>query len=112
MIFRQLFEPDSSTYTYLLACPETRQAMLIDPVLDTVDRDIEVLQQLDLKLIYTLDTHHHADHLTGAQLLRERTGCKIEYPKVDKPECANIGMSAGQTFKMGSIALEPLFTPR
>jgi len=54
MIFRQLFEPDSSTYTYLLACPETRQAMLIDPVLDTMNRDLEVLQQLDLKLIYTL----------------------------------------------------------
>ncbi len=111
MIFQQLFEPDSSTYTYLLACPETRQAMLIDPVLDTVARDLDVLQKLDLKLRYTLDTHHHADHLTGARVLRERTGCKVAYPEVEKPECADIGVSEGQTFKMGSIALEPLFTP-
>ena len=111
MIFQQLFEADSSTYTYLLACPETRQAMLIDPVLDTVPRDLEVLQQLDLKLMYTLDTHHHADHLTGARVLRERTGCKVAYPKVEIPECADIGVSEGETFKMGSIELEPLFTP-
>lgn len=111
MIFRQLFEPDSSTYTYLLACPETRQAMLIDPVLDTVDRDLEVLQQLNLKLMYTLDTHHHADHLTGARVLRERTGCKVAYPAVEKPDCADIGVAEGTPFIMGSIQLEPLFTP-
>jgi glyoxylase-like metal-dependent hydrolase (beta-lactamase superfamily II) len=111
MIFKQLFEPDSCTYTYLLACPETRQAMLIDPVLDTVNRDLEVLQQLNLQLMYTLETHHHADHLTGARVLRERTGCKVVYPQVEKPECADIGVSEGQTFTMGSIALEPLFTP-
>ena len=75
--------------------------MLIDPVLDTVNRDLEVLQQLDLKLMYTLDTHHHADHLTGARVLRERSGCKIAYPVVEKPEYADIGVSEGQTFNMG-----------
>ena len=111
MIFQQLFEPDSSTYTYLLACPESRQALLIDPVLDTVNRDLGVLQQLDLKLMFTLDTHHHADHLTGARVLRERTGCQVVYPEVEKPECADIGISEGQTFKMGTIEIEPLFTP-
>lgn len=111
MIFQQLFEPDSSTYTYLLACPESRQALLIDPVLDTVHRDLDVLQQLDLKLMYTLDTHHHADHLTGARILRERTGCQVVYPEVEKPACADIGISEGQTFKMGTIEIEPLFTP-
>lgn len=111
MIFKQLFEADSSTYTYLLACAETRQALLIDPVLDTVERDLTVLQQLDLKLMYTLDTHHHADHLTGARVLRERTGCQVVFPDIEKPDCADIGISEGTPFKMGSIELTPLFTP-
>ncbi len=111
MIFKQLFEQDSSTYTYLLACPETGQALLIDPVLDTLQRDIELLQKLELKLMYTLDTHHHADHLTGARMLRELTGCKVAYPAIEKPDCADIGVMEGQPFKMGSIELAPLFTP-
>ena len=111
MIFRQLFESDSSTYTYLLACQETGQALLIDPVLDTLQRDLELLQKLELKLMYTLDTHHHADHLTSARLLREHTGCQVAYPAIDKPECADIGISEGQPFKMGSVELAPLFTP-
>jgi len=111
MIFRQLIEADSSTYTYLLGCAETRQAVLIDPVLDTVNRDLEILQQLRLKLMYTLDTHFHADHLTGARLLRERTGCKVIFPEVEKPECADHGVKEGTLFRVGSIVLEPLFTP-
>ncbi len=68
MIFRQLFEPDSSTFTYLLACAETGMAALIDPVIETVERDLEIIQQLQLKLAYTIDTHLHAGHLTGAYL--------------------------------------------
>jgi sulfur dioxygenase len=111
MIFRQLFEPDSSTYTYLLACPETRQAALIDPVLDTIERDLEVLKQLGLELVYTIDTHHHADHLTGARVLRERTGCKVVYPEPEKPDCADIGLRDGEEFRIGSIVLLPLYTP-
>jgi glyoxylase-like metal-dependent hydrolase (beta-lactamase superfamily II) len=111
MIFHQLFETDSSTYTYLLACPDTGQALLIDPVLDTLERDLEVLQKLGLSLKYTLDTHHHADHLTGARMLRERTGCQVAYPAIEKPECADIGIEEGQPFIMGSVELAPLFTP-
>ena len=61
MIFRQLFEPESSTYTYLLGCPETRKAVLIDPVLETIERDLAALQELDLELAYTLETHVHAE---------------------------------------------------
>ena len=67
MLFRQWFEPDSSTYTYLIACPETGRAALIDPVLDTAQRDVALLQELGLTLDYTIDTHVHADHLTGAR---------------------------------------------
>ena len=111
MIFRQLFEPDSSTYTYLLGCPETGQAILIDPALDTVERDLEALEELNLALAYTVDTHHHADHLTGARVLRERTGCKVAYPAVEMPECADIGLEEGKPLTVGSITLHPLFTP-
>lgn len=111
MIFRQLFEPDSSTYTYLLGCPKTRMAALIDPVLDTVERDLEVLRQLDLKVAYTIDTHIHADHLTGARALRERTGCKVAYPAVEKPDCADIGLTEDEALAIGSLLIHPLFTP-
>ena len=74
MIFRQLLETDSSTYTYLLGCPETGKAILIDPVLDTVERDLQVLRDLGLELSATLETHVHADHLTGSRRLKQRTG--------------------------------------
>jgi sulfur dioxygenase len=70
MIFRQLFEPLSSTYTYLVGCPATGQALLIDPVVNSIDRDLALLQQLGLKLALTLDTHIHADHITGALHLK------------------------------------------
>lgn len=111
MIFRQLIETDSSTFTYLLACPDTRQAILIDPVLDTVKRDLEVLEELDLKLIYSLDTHLHADHLTSARVLRERTGCQVAFPEIEMPECADIGVKEGVPIRCGSVELKPLFTP-
>jgi len=74
MIFRQLFEPDSSTYTYLVACPDTGKAALIDPVLDTVQRDLSVLQEMGLELDYTIDTHVHADHISGAPYLKTKLG--------------------------------------
>ena len=111
MIFRQLFETDSSTYTYLLACHETGTAVLIDPVIDTHERDIEVLHQLQLKLAFTIETHLHADHLTGARLLRKKTGCQVAFPEVEIPQCADIAMKEGVPFRFGSIVLDPLFTP-
>jgi len=111
MIFRQLFEADSSTYTYLISCPETGKTALIDPVLDTVNRDAEILQQMGLTLDYTVDTHIHADHLTGARRLKELTGSQIVYPAMDELPCADMGIKEGQTFSVGNIDLHPLFTP-
>ena len=70
MLFRQLFEPQSSAFTYLIACDETREAALIDPVLETVERDLQLLAELGLTLRYTVETHIHADHVTGAARLR------------------------------------------
>ena len=77
MIFRQLFEPISSTYTYLLGCEQTGQALLIDPVLPMWQRDLSLIHDLGLKLMYTLDTHIHADHVTAALRLKRETGSQI-----------------------------------
>ena len=111
MIFRQLFEPDSSTFTYLVSCLDTGKTALIDPVLDTTQRDARILQDMGLKLDYTIDTHIHADHLTGAQRLRELTGSRVVFPAIDELPCADIGVSEGEPFRIGNIELHPLFTP-
>jgi sulfur dioxygenase len=75
MLFRQLFDPASSTYTYLLADEQTHEAVIIDPVLEQLDRDTQLLAELDLKLVYAIDTHVHADHVTALGSLRDRLGC-------------------------------------
>src|SRR6476661_7800293 len=77
VIFRQLFDTDSSTYTYLIGDEATRQAVLIDPVLEQVDRDLQLVRELDLTLTHVFDTHVHADHVTAAGVLRERTHCTV-----------------------------------
>lgn len=76
-IFRQLFDEKTWTYTYILGDADSKQAVIIDPVRDQVDRDMRLLSELGLTLVYILDTHIHADHITGSGLLREKTGAKI-----------------------------------
>lgn len=111
MTFRQLYEPLSSTYTYLLGCPTTGQAVLVDPVYPTWERDLRLVEELGLSLAYTLETHVHADHITSALKLREEAGSKIVYPASSAAECPDIRLEEGNTFSVGGIALEPLFTP-
>jgi glyoxylase-like metal-dependent hydrolase (beta-lactamase superfamily II) len=111
MIFRQLFENISCTYSYLLACPDTGVCAIIDPVIDTVERDLRVLQSLGLTLTYTIDTHIHADHLTGALKLKRLTGSRICGPAMDQLPCTDIGLREGEPLLIGSIELWPLFTP-
>jgi sulfur dioxygenase len=111
MIFRQLFESESSTYTYLLHCPDTGTTALIDPVIETVERDLEVLQQLGLRLDFAIETHIHADHITGGLMLRERTGCKLAGPALDELPCRDIGLREGEPMRIGNLVLNPLFTP-
>lgn len=111
MIFRQLIEPQSCTYTYLIGCEENRQAVLIDPVVDTCERDLAVLDELDLKLIYTIETHIHADHLTGAMKLHALTGSEIAAPAMDELSCVTIGIEEGEVLRVGNIELHPLYTP-
>ncbi len=111
MLFRQLFEETSSTYTYLLACPDTGESVLIDPVIESTDRDLEVLRELGLTLSYTLETHIHADHITGAVKLRALTDCKVAGPAMDDLPCRDIGVREGEPFRVGNVEVHPLFTP-
>jgi sulfur dioxygenase len=111
MIFRQLFEPQSSTYTYLLGDPASGQALLVDPVIETAERDLGLVQELDLTLAYTLETHVHADHLTAAYRLKELTGSLIAGPAHDRLLCRDIWVEDGVPFQVGAVTLLPLFTP-
>ena len=111
MIFRQLFEPISSTYTYLLGCEETGQAILIDPVIVAIERDLTELHRLGLTLAFSLDTHIHADHITAALELKKRTGSKIAAPAFDRLPCSDVAIEEGKPFEFGRIQLQPLHTP-
>lgn len=111
MIFRQLFEPLSSTYTYLLGCRETGQAVLIDPVIATMERDLAEIRQLGLKLACSVDTHIHADHITAALALKKAVGSSIAMPAHDRLACADIAIEEGVPLRVGSVVLQPLHTP-
>jgi sulfur dioxygenase len=111
MIFKQLFEKESSTYTYLLSCQEKKETLLIDPVMETFERDLKVLHQLKLNLTYVLETHIHADHITSASKLREFTNCKIGGPKEDNLNCRDFHISHDDLFEVGKIEIRSIFTP-
>lgn len=110
MLFRQLFDRESSTYTYLVADPASREAVLIDTVVEQLDRDLELLRQLDLDLRYVLDTHVHADHVTGAGRLRERTGAKTVAGRGGAP-CVDVPVSSDDRVRVGAIDIHVLSTP-
>ena len=111
MLFRQLFDQDSSTYTYLLADEQTREAVIIDPVIEQYDRDRVLIEELDLKLIYTLDTHIHADHVTGSGLLRERFGAKSVVSERAGVVCPDVQVKQGDRIHFGQHELEVRETP-
>ena len=111
MLLRQLFDYETWTYTYLLADEETGEAVLIDPVIDQVERDIKLLDELGLKLVYTLDTHAHADHITGSGLLRKRLGSKAVVSAKVGAEGVDVAVQDGDRLKFGSVELEVRATP-
>lgn len=111
MLFRQLFEAQSSTYTYLVGCGHSKEAALIDPVFDTVDRDLAELEALDLSLRFTIETHIHADHVTGASRLREKTGCSCAVPAKSGAAHADVEVREGEPIRIGRLDLHPLYTP-
>jgi glyoxylase-like metal-dependent hydrolase (beta-lactamase superfamily II) len=111
MIFRQLFEPVSSTYTYLLGCEETGQAVLIDPAMPEWQRDLKVVNDLGLTLACTVETHVHADHITSALHLKRETGCRIAYPAASRLDCADLAIEEGRPLAIGGVRLDPIYTP-
>ncbi len=111
LLFRQFFDPETSSYSYLIADQQTGDAVLVDPVLEQVDRDLQELDELGLKLRYCLETHLHADHITGAGKLRQQTGCQIvvpQNPAVTKADCALVG---GETLEVGAVVIEVIVAP-
>jgi len=111
LIFRQLIDPQSSTYTYLLADSTTREAILIDPVFEQVRRDTALIQELGLRLLYTIDTHVHADHVTGAWMLKRRTGSAIAISAASGAEGADRYLNHGDRCEFGTRWLEVRATP-
>lgn len=110
-IFYQLFESESSTYTYLLGDRASGEAALIDPVFETVDRDLKLIEELGLTLKYTLDTHVHADHITGASELRKRVGAKTALSQNAGVDCTDIPLQEGQVLKLGELEIKAIATP-
>jgi glyoxylase-like metal-dependent hydrolase (beta-lactamase superfamily II)/rhodanese-related sulfurtransferase len=111
MIFRQLFDPQSSTYTYLLADASTREAVMIDPVFEQARRDIALIEELGLKLKCTLDTHVHADHVTGAWLLKDRLRGRIAISAASGAEGADQYLNDGERIPFGRRHVEARATP-
>ncbi len=111
LIFRQLFDPQSSTYTYLLADPATREALLIDPVFEHAQRDAALVAELGLTLGWTLETHLHADHVTGAWLLRRRLGSRIAIAKASGAQGADRYLEAGDRIDFGGRHVRVRATP-
>lgn len=110
-IFHQLFEPESSTYTYIIADRHTKEAAIIDPVLETVDRDLKLIDELGLKLVYVLDTHIHADHITGAGEIRKRTEAKTAVSRRANVDCVDIALEDGQELTLGNKKIKVIATP-
>ena len=111
MIFRQLFDHTSSTYSYLIASRQGGEALLIDPVLDNTDRYIQLTRELDLRLVLAVDTHIHADHITGLGQLRERTGCITAMGEMTQAECLSSRFADGEQLKLDGLDIQAIYTP-
>ena len=111
MIFRQLFDATSSTYTYLMASRHGGEALIIDPVLERVDRYIQLLEELDLKLVKAIDTHVHADHVTGLGALRDRTRCITVMGKESSVDVVSMRVGDGDKIEIEGLDLTAIHTP-
>lgn len=111
MIFHQFFEKESSTYTYLIASEQTHEAVLIDPVASEIESYAKKLNEHNLTLVYSLDTHVHADHVTAANLLREKFGCKTVLHRHSGVACGDIFITDRSAIRVGEILIEARYTP-
>src|SRR5262245_43657672 len=111
MIFRQLFDSTSGTYTYLLASRRGGEALIIDPVLEKVERYLQLIKELDLQLVKAVDTHMHADHVTGLGALRDRTQCITVMGEMTKADVVSMRVTEGDKLEIEGIGLDVLYTP-
>jgi glyoxylase-like metal-dependent hydrolase (beta-lactamase superfamily II)/rhodanese-related sulfurtransferase len=111
MIFRQLFDSVSSTYTYLIASRHGGEALIIDPVLEKVDRYLQLVRELDLRLVKAVDTHLHADHITGLGALRDRTHCITVMGEQTHADVVSMRVSEGDRVQIEGVSLQALYTP-
>ena len=111
MIFRQFFDNVSCTYTYLIASPEKKEAIIIDSVLGNVDIYLKLLNELDLKLVKVIDTHIHADHISGIAKLRDKTNCVTLMGNKTPADIVSMSIADGEEIKIGNIKLKALYTP-
>lgn len=111
MLFRQLFDQTSWTYTYIMASGKGREGIIIDPVLEHVDQYVTVIEQLGLKLAMVLDTHTHADHVTGSGHLRNRLACKIAMGERSKADCVDIHLKPDEVLNVDGLKLKAMYTP-
>ncbi|MBA4286476.1 MAG: Zn-dependent hydrolase [Xanthomonadaceae bacterium] len=111
MIFRQFFDPVSSTYTYLMASGRGREAVIIDPVKEQAHHYLAAINDLDLKLVRAIDTHTHADHITALGDLRTATGCVTIMGEFTKASCVSEAIREGETVTVDGIVLQAIYTP-
>ena len=111
MIFKQIFDKTSSTYTYLIASNKGREALIIDPVLDNVEKYINLLNKLDLKLVKVIDTHIHADHVTGASKLKNQTNCITIMGDKTPADAVEIKVKDEEIIKLDQLEIKALHTP-
>jgi glyoxylase-like metal-dependent hydrolase (beta-lactamase superfamily II) len=111
VIFRQLFDSVSSTYTYLIASRRGGEALIIDPVLEKVDRYLQLVRELDLRLVKAVDTHLHADHITGLGALRDRTHCITVMGEQSQADVVSMRVSEGDRVQIEGLSLQALYTP-
>ena len=111
MIFKQIFDTKSSTYTYLIASAKGREAVIIDPVLENVNEYIKILKELDLKLVKVIDTHIHADHVTGASKLKQATNCATLMGEHTPADTVEIKVKDNELINIDSLKIKSLYTP-
>lgn len=111
MLFRQLYDLDTGTYTYLLAERPGGEAVIIDPVLEQMNAYLQLLRELDIRLVKAIDTHTHADHVTAMGKLREVTGCVTLMGEQTKAECVSLRVRDGEAIRVGALTLRALYTP-
>ena len=111
MYFRQVFDNKSSTYTYLIASAKGREAVIIDPVIENVESYIKLLQELDLKLVKVIDTHIHADHVTGASKLKQVTNCSTLMGEHTPADAVEIKVKDDEIIKIDQIEIKAMYTP-